>query len=498
MCPTLRLNRGLLPVLALLAVLCSSGADCYFTILHFNDFHGYLEPVKSGDGTVGGIARIATAADRVEQWNRDHGNATLFVEAGDMIQGTPMSMIYQGEPDVKCLNLMDLDLMCVGNHEFDFGQDNFHRIVGMAEFGVLSANIYREADGQRLVNPWAVLPLPDGTQCAIIGLTSKDTAVETLPKNVAGLRFADPIQECRRLLDEIVGQAEFLVALSHIGYEEDLKLAEACPELDVIIGAHSHTVLERPVRVGKTLICQAGSYGRYLGQLDMLVRDGDVAKHRGFLREMNDAVPEDPKVKAVVDEYASKLEERLGQVIAQTTVDLDGERDNLRSRETNLGNLICDLLRDYTRADVCLVNAGGIRASVPAGPITVGTVLKVVPFSNRIATKRVSGDQLWRALERSASLERPAGGFFQVSGLSLVIDGNALESVMVGNEPLDRGATYTLAAPEFLLQGGDGYELLTDGEEPVYLGFTDNSIVIDTLKERGTVSPAVEGRIVIR
>jgi len=147
---------------------------------------------------------------------------------------------------------------------------------------------------------------------------------------------------------------------------------------------------------------------------------------------------------------------------------------------------------------VCLVNAGGIRASIPAGPITVGAALKVVPFSNMIATKPVSGELLWQALSRSAGLARPAGGFLQVSGLSMVIDGNALKSVMVGGKPLDRAATYTLAAPEFLLAGGDGYEVLTRGTAPTYLGFTDNAIFIDKLRELGSASPKLEGRIVIK
>jgi 5'-nucleotidase/UDP-sugar diphosphatase len=478
--------------------LAFASADCYVTILHFNDLHGYLQPVETQEQSVGGLARIATAAAAVRAWNDAHGNDTLLFEAGDILQGTPLSMVYKGEPDVKALNLMDLDAMCVGNHEFDFGQDNLRHLVSLAQYPILSANIYVEQTGQRLVRPYVLFTLADGTRGAAFGLTSPDTAVETLPKNVAGLRFADPVEECRSILADLRAQADFLVAVTHIGYENDLRLAETFPELDVIIGAHSHTRVEPPTRVGKTLVCQAESYGRYLGQLDMRVSGGDVVKYRGFLRPINGRIAADSRAQAVVDEYASRLQERLGEVVAHTTVALDGERDNVRSRETNLGNLVADLYREYTRADVALVNAGSIRASIPAGPITVGDVLKVVPFSNLIAAKPVTGAQLRRTLERAAGLERPAGGFLQVSGLTMVIEGNALKDVSVGGEPLDEGRTYSLATSEFLLAGGDGYSMLAEGAEPAYLGFTDNAVVLDRLRERGTVSPQVEGRITFR
>ena len=473
-------------------------ADSYVTILHFNDYHGYLQPVEVEGKSVGGLARLATAVREVRAWNDPRGNLTLLLVAGDILQGTPFSMAYKGEPDVLGLNLMGVDAMALGNHEFDFGQNNLHRLMELAQFPILSANIYVRETGERLADAFVRFTLPDGTPGAIFALTSDETPVETMPVNVEGLQFTSPYEEARKVLDEIGDTAQFLIAVTHIGHAEDLELARMFPQLDVIIGAHSHTVVEPPVRVGKTLVCQAGSYGRYLGQLDMLVRDGDVAKHRGFLRRMDGRVAPAPDVQAIVDEYASKLEEQLREVVAHAEVLLDGERDEIRSRETNLGNLVTDLYREYTRADVALVNSGGIRSSIAAGPITVGDVLQVAPFSNLIAIKQVTGAQLRRALEFAAGLERPHGGFPQVSGMALVIDGDRLAGVTVGGEPLDDEKTYTLAAPEFLLAGGDGYHMLAEGAPPVYLGFTDNTILIQMLRLKRNVSPQVEGRIVIR
>ena len=468
------------------------------SLLHFNDFHGYLQPVGKPEANVGGLARLATLAREVRAWNHAHGNDTLLLEAGDILQGTPLSVFYQGEPDVRCLNLMGLQAMCVGNHEFDFGQDNFRRLAALAKFPILSANIYVRDTGRRFAPPYLLFTLRDGTRAAAFGLTSRDTPVETLPSNVRGLDFTDPLTEAQAVLRELPPEVTFLIALSHLGYENDQALARACPELDVIVGAHSHTRLASPTRVGKTLIVQAESYGKYLGQLDMLVSQGEVVRYRGFLRTVNQTVPAAPDLEAIIEQYAGKLESRLREPVGNAAVDLDGERDHVRSGETNLGNLVCDLYRDYARTELCLVNAGSIRASLPAGPITVGDILTVAPFGNRLATKQVTGDQLWRALERAAAQDRPAGAFPQVSGMSLVIEGQTLREVRIAGQPLDRARTYSLVSSEFLLAGGDGYAALQEGAVAVPLPLSDNEALLAQWRLRGTVNPRVEGRIVIK
>ncbi len=469
--------------------------DCYVTVLHFNDSHGHLQANRDDEG---GMARIATLADEVREWNDAHGNTTLLLSAGDILQGTPLSTVYMGEPDVKCLNLMDLDAMCIGNHEFDFGQDNYRKLVALAEFPILSANIYVEASNERFAEPWVFFELADGTKAAAFGLTTPETAVQTSPKNVVGLKFTDPVAEAKQLVAQLLKQAGFIIAVTHLGYEADLELAKAVPDIDLIIGGHTHTTVEPPTAVGKTLVCQAQSYGLHLGQVDMLIAGGDIVKYRGFLRPINEKIAPDPEVQGVVDKYAGELEERLSEVVATATVPLDGEREHIRAQETNLGNLVCDIIREYAKADVCVWNGGGIRASIAAGPITVGDILTVLPFGNIVANKQVTGAELRKVLEFNAAQPRPFGGFLQVSGLTMEINGSSLGKVTVAGRPLDPAKTYTLAASEFMLAGGDGYAMLTSGAEPTYLGYSESAVVLEALHAMGTVSPAVEGRIVIR
>ncbi len=496
------MHRPLFTVLAvvLMATLLAGVAwsDCHVTILHFNDFHGHLQSTEDDGAITGGLARIATAADDVRAWNDDHGNTTLFLEAGDILQGTPMSTVYQGLPDVRSLNAMDLDAMCLGNHEFDFGCFALSAIAMRAKFPMLSANIYIESSGNHLAAPYHLFELADGTDALVFGLTTPETAVQTLPTNVEGLQFTDPVEETRKILDEVGDDAQFIVALTHQGYDADVALAKAVSEIDVIIGGHSHTVLQEPAVVGKTLICQAGSSGEYLGQLDMFVKDGDVARHRGFLKAIDGTIEPDAEVGQIIEEYAKELDERLQKVIAHSDVYLDGRRETVRTQESNLGNLVADIYREYTGADVAIVNGGSIRAPIEAGPITVGDILTVLPFGNLVATKEVTGQQLREVLEFDVSQPRPFGGFLQVSGLSMVLDGQTLVSVEVQGEPLDDEARYTLATSEFLFQGGDGFSMLKDGPEPTYLGYTESTVVTQMLQEMETVSPQVDGRITIR
>ncbi|MBM3498047.1 MAG: bifunctional metallophosphatase/5'-nucleotidase, partial [Armatimonadetes bacterium] len=338
-----RSQTRLLLCLAGLAALAGAAQPQYLTILHFNDFHGQLLPFEvKGEGERGGIGRLAALVEQTRAWNEPHHVTTLLLEAGDILQGTPLSTVFHGEPDFTCLNLMDVDAMAVGNHEFDFGQDNLHARIAQARFPVISANIRRVDTGQPLTAATAEFDV-DGTKALVFGLTSKDTPIESNAKNVMGLEFLDPVEVARDIVEEHRDRYPILIALTHIGLNEDIALAQAVPGIDIIIGAHSHDALAKPLAVNGTLICQAGSKGAYLGQLDAFFVEGQVARHRGFLRPVDASVRPDPAVGAVAQEYAERLGTKLKRVIATSTVPLNGDRDTLRSRETNLGDLLADL-----------------------------------------------------------------------------------------------------------------------------------------------------------
>ncbi len=470
------------------------------TILHFNDSHGHIEIPEAEEGQValGGISRMAAVMAEVRAYNRAHDIPTLVLSAGDVLQGTPLSTVFKGEADFKCLNLFPLDAMCIGNHEFDFGLPNLHKLIEQANFPILSANIRRESDRTRVFDGALVKEIGDEV-CVIIGLTTPETRVTTMPSNVAGLLFEDAATVAKTLVDRILRHRDYLIiGLTHLGFEEDVKLARQVPGLDVIIGGHSHTLLEQAKLVGDTIVLQADCHGRFLGQLDLIVDEGKVTRHRWFLRPMDEHIEPRHDVEAIVEDYVNRLGEELEQVVAVASVFLDGEREHVRSRETNLGNLITDAMRALSGAEIAFCNGGGIRASIDEGPITMGEVLQVLPFGNELCTVKLTGEQVKGVLAESASREPGDGGFMQISGLKVVIKDGQVEEVTVNGEPLAADKVYLVATNNFLLQGGDGYDIFKAGQEPYEVGTRLAAAVEQYLTDIGEVAPEVEGRIVIK
>ncbi len=497
--------RRLTPILLLSLVVLVTGRIAvwsgeYVTILHFNDLHGHLEPFERDGASVGGMARIAAAVKEVEDWNDDHDVVTLLLNAGDVLQGTAMSTMFRGEPDFMCLNMIGTDAMCLGNHEFDFGQKVLVDRIKQAVFPVLSANVMKRESGEPLAPPYYIID-PNGPQPIIVfGLTTADTPVTTARANVAGLEFLDPIETARQVVNGLQVRSDlsprhFIIALTHLGFEADLELAKAVPEIDVIVGGHSHTVVERPVQVGKTLVVQAGEHGVYLGQLDLYIEGGDAVKHRGFLRPINDKIAPDPDIDKLVAHYAQQVEEQLGEVIATAAVPLEGEREASRSRETNLGNLLCDIVREYAQTDIALLNGGGIRAPINQGPVTAQDVLTVLPFGNDLIKVALTGAQVQQALERSAALPAGDGGFMQVSGVRFRIEAGKAVDIEVGGQALDPAGEYTVVTTDFLYTGGDGYVTFEAGKDPYPYRVRLSAVVIQAFREMGTIRAQVDGRI---
>jgi 5'-nucleotidase/UDP-sugar diphosphatase len=241
------LKRFVLSLITFYSLTVSAFAAQPFTLLFFNDFHAHVEPFKvpGQEGEVGGIARLAGLADEVRAANKAAGVPTYLLVAGDAFTGTPYSSVFKGEVEFACLNAMGVDAMCLGNHEFDYGHTRVSELLKTAVFPVLAANV-TEGDGAA-VKPYAgnVARLDaDGKKILIVGLTTPATPVTTMPANVAGLTFADPAATAAAMVAADGEQADVIVALTHIGFEEDVKLARAVPALDVIIGGHSHTKVD--------------------------------------------------------------------------------------------------------------------------------------------------------------------------------------------------------------------------------------------------------------
>lgn len=477
-------------------------------ILHFNDFHGFAEAHRplGAEEDLGGAAWLAARAKELGQQR-----PSLFLAAGDMIQGDNWANLFKGKSVIELLNHMNLDAMVLGNHEFDFGQEVLRRRIQEARFSILGANV----EGLEGVLPYIVKEL-GGLRIGIIGILGADTPFTTHPRNVAGLRFLEPSKTLQEKARELSARVDLLVALTHCGYKADRELASRVSEVQVIVGGHSHTKLDRPAEVGKTLILQAWEHGKTLGILDLWLHGKEIIRWEGRLEQISPSAGEpDQGVQDLVEHYSGKLRELLGHVIGYSLVDLDGEQG--RSKETNFGNLVADVLREVTGAQVAIINGGSIRKSLLKGPISMGQVYGALPFDNYAVAIPLKGSRLWEALEHGVK-GKGGGGFPQVSGLRVSYrasapQGSRLEEVLVNGQPLDPEATYVVAMNDFLAAGGDGYksfsEAIKEGLSPHSIGgalvaeklfFSEpgrwiRDLVAEYIKNRSPIEPRIEGRL---
>ncbi|HEY5000448.1 MAG TPA: 5'-nucleotidase C-terminal domain-containing protein, partial [Candidatus Cryosericum sp.] len=393
-------------------------------ILHTNDFHGNLVPViDANKNSVAGAAREATIINSVRStFGQDH---VLLVDAGDAIQGVTIANMFQGKNVIEVYNAMGYNVATLGNHEWDYGQQVLKDRIAEAKFDYVNANV----TGVNLGWKSNVIKNVDGINIGLFGVITSDLPIIVAPSSLTGVGVADPIATAKDQIADLKGQgAQYIVALSHCGYENggaplDPAIAAGAPGINLIIGGHSHTVLKTAAMVGKTMITQTGTAGAYVGKevIDFTTYQGKVTRQSVSyeLVPTVTSVPEDPAIKAIVDGYNNQLTAKLSVVIGKALVTLDGERADVRTKETNLGNYVADWMRISTGADIAFEDGGSIRVSIPVGDVTVGTVYNVLPFDNILEILEVKGSTLKLALENSVSSYPAQGGWFaQISGFS--------------------------------------------------------------------------------
>ncbi|MWC27017.1 bifunctional metallophosphatase/5'-nucleotidase [Paenibacillus sp. MMS18-CY102] len=514
--------------------------DFQLRILHTNDTHAHLDL----------IARRITAIKQLRTPN------TLLLDAGDVFAGTPYFTQYEGLADLWFMNAAGYDGMTFGNHEFDRGTGTLRPFIQGASFPFVSANITYKDDpnlGPLLVDragaqgePGHIYPsiirVINGERVGIIGLTTPEAAALSSPGQ--HLVFREAMEAARHAVAALqaIGVNK-IIALTHHGLAADQKLADTVPGIDIIVGGHSHTRLAAPaVRHADrepTLIVQAGEHGTDLGQLDVQFNGlGVVTNWSGKLIALDETKPDgtplwpgEPASAAKLKDFAMALEQVKGMVVGNTKVTLDGEHAHVRTRETNLGNLIADGMLDKIKSLVhepdaegyiAIQNSGNIRASIRRGPITLGNLLMVMPFSNKITALKMTGDEIIAALENGVSgVEQREGRFPQVAGMRFYYDsskqgervdavthireaGHRIVKVQLLREDgsysnIKPDALYVVATNTFMARGGDFYTSMkraSDAGRRYKLELLDYEVISGYLGKIGRVRAGVEGRIV--
>ncbi len=473
------------------------------TVLFFNDIHGHLLPIKvktgKGEQEAGGIARMAAVVKNIRNENDHKGIRTLVVIAGDILQGTTMSTVFQGRPDVECFNFMGVDATIVGNHEFDFGFQNFMDLKERAAFPFLSSNIVRKDAGKRICEASVSFKLTEDISLSVIGATTRGLLTTTKSSNVKDLDVLDSVQTVKAAFDRLKSRGP-IILLSHSKHQTDRTIAEVVPELSAIIGGHDQILLAPYRKVGNVPIFQAFEKCKYLGRIDLEI-DPDSKKARLAAHSyipITASIHPLPEIEEIVKRYHGRLDEKYMEVIGESRIFLDGERDKIRYEETTLGNFVTDIMREYTKADIALLNSGSLRASIDVGPITCDEVFTAMPYANEIILFDLTGKELTQVLTRSVrgTREEEDGGFLQVSGIRFRVHGHMVAKVRLSenDRPIEPEKIYRVAITDFMSSGGDGYTIFT-GKPSENTRSPLRELIMDTIRSRGTVTAHTEGRI---
>lgn len=481
-----------------------------FQILHTNDIHGHLDSQKlTVNGKTFEQGGMAILGGMIQKERALAPDRTLTLDGGDTGTGTLISALDHGASITKAMSIIGYDAQAIGNHDLDWGQDELAKRASEATFPLLAANLVEAATGQppAYAKPYVVKDL-GVARVGIIGLTYPSATI-IKATSVKGLRFLPAVESVQRYLPEVRRQADVIVVLSHLGIEGgtakigggDVALAEAIPEIDVIIGAHDHIALRTPRVVGSTRVFQTGAYTENLGRVEVTVdpttkKVAAVQQANVLLPVATGAAPPIPEVAALAAERRADADRYGKRVVGSARSSLAADRD----MNAPLGNLVADALLDYGRhagwqSDLAFYNGAGIRAPLAVGDITYEKLAEVLPFQNTVVNVDLTGEQLLRVFEGMAG---SAGRLF-VSGGTMRYrpadpPGKRVTGAAVDGQPLDPKRTYHVATIDYLLGGGDGHSVFTTGSNVIY-GDVDLDVVSAYMQAHSPVAPATLARV---
>ena len=505
----------------------AADANYKLTVLHTNDHHGRFW--RNDDGEYGLAAR-KTLIDGIRQQVKASGGHSLLLDGGDVNMGVPESDTQDAEPDFKGMNMLGYDAMAVGNHEFDKPLSVLNKQQSWIKFPMLSANIYK--DGKRLFKPYQVFDFA-GLKVAVMGLTTDDTAKMVDPENVRGIEFRKPAAEAAGLMSELKRQAHVVIATTHMGHfpdgksgisaAGDVEMARAVSGLNLIVGGHSQNPVcmsaenKRneayvpgtpcaPDRQNGAWIVQAHEWGKYVGRADFEYRQGELKLLRYELIPVNlkksvkgadgksskvlygASIAEDPAMLEFLKPYQDKGRAALDVKVGAVDNKLEGDRALVRKQPTNLGVLIATAMKNKAKADLAIMNAGGVRDSIKPGDVTYKDVLKVQPFSNTLVYVELTGKEVLDYLNAAAKMSPGSGAFPQFAGVRMTISGGVVSDVQIAGAPLNPQKTYRLALNNFQANGGDGYPRLSGHPGFVNTGFVDADVLRSFFAEKPMIS----------
>lgn len=441
-------------------------------ILHTNDVHGQVLPlpatwIKDRDPvpTTGGVDRLAAYVKKVRAEAQAAGHEVLVLDAGDWFQGTPEGGIDDGLPFMEILGQVGYDAMAVGNHEFDHGVAMLESHLAALDLPALLSNV-SEPSGSLLRGtlPYLIVERA-GIRIALVGLLTPDTPSIT-HHSASTLYWADPAKVLSSLLEDLKGDVDWVLPLTHLGFSGDQRLAQEVPGLPLVIGGHSHTLLSEGHRTEDGWIVQAGSKARGVGRIEVWIDPEKRTLERlvpSVVNLFEETVEgyHNAEVEQLSQALVQRSEERMNVVVGRLNRDL--KRGKSPFKTSSQGNWVTDIMREHTGADIALQNRGGLRANLVAGPVTRRDVFRMLPFNNTLVVLTMTGAELESLMRRTIEGEETVT--LEMSGMQVRGARNAngwtLADLHIAGQPLDPERTYQVATNSFLAGGGDGFKEFT-------------------------------------
>ncbi|GEM_PF-1171813 len=513
-------------------------------IIHTNDTHGHLEPFRNWDTGEDGWGGVAKRRVAIQRARADTDYYWVVLDAGDVFQGTPISNLLTGFLDLECMNQMGYDAMCLGNHEFDFGYELLRGRFSDVNFDIVCANVIDRERGTPVARPYTILRRGD-YRIGVIGLTTETLLGETHPSARKSVVVHATLPVARSLAQYLRSTGcDIVIALAHQGINRDRNLAVNVPELDVIVGGHTHTVMAEPERYGNVVVTQDGEWGKTLGVLKLtFTRPADDPDARFELADVTEEfvplgpdAPEDDGLVAFIADYQRRFEAEMGKFVCVSGQDFPD--DDVRLAENALADLICDAMYGAVETDAVMFNGGNFRAPLFAGDVTFGDLYSVLPYDNFMMNVPLTGTRLREVLAYAGS-QYGDGGFPQVAGMSVVYVDMQLAGCFIGEQPptefeitwhgeepvaiprddyaqvvlgetgdmtftvspdapwhpLDDAREYRLLTNDFLATGGDGFPMNEDPYGPGYTGLEQRATFALWASQQRELTKETDGRV---
>ena len=479
-----------------------------FTILHSNDMHGdFLAEVQGAEGRlVGGLALLSGYINKVR---REEENV-FYVISGDMVQGSIIDAEFKGISTIEIMNYLAPDVVTLGNHEFDYGLPHLLFLEKMANFPIVNANLYIRKYNKRLMRPYAILPKA-GFDVLFIGIIT-DKVIDAIKRDSdvgSFISLEDAAAEVGKICNAYKNDdIDLTVLMTHIGFESDVELAKLLePEwgVDMIIGGHSHTILEQPARVNGILIAQAGVGTDQIGRFDIVVDDdtNSIVDYRWQLIPVTEGIAEpDKDLEAYIDSFKEVVDRKYNTIVTKFAAPLTHPR---REEETALGNLFADALAEAGQMDVMLLGSGSVRSKEMGPLVTLGNFTACFPYADTLTRFTVTGATLRKMFNHWMRPENRTGEgeCYQVNGAVRVVyneSAHALALLSVNGEPVQDDRLYTVGLQGYHCSNCAAYldttqEELAAAGKPRVVSTNVQDVMLEYLRNHQNLSSKVEGRL---